>query len=118
MPGSQTTHAQMDARDGASIRIAFRQTYGVGTPQIITYAAHWLAYTLPCRRFADTLAGDGARLGAEADRYSFIVADSHRLLLAGLPAHKSLIYWRPQGDSNPCYRRERAMSWASRRWGH
>src|SRR5205085_11056858 len=25
--------------------------------------------------------------------------------------------WRPQGDSNPCYRRERAMSWASRRWG-
>jgi hypothetical protein len=24
---------------------------------------------------------------------------------------------RPQGDSNPCYRRERAMSWASRRWG-
>ncbi len=25
--------------------------------------------------------------------------------------------WRPQGDSNPCYRRERAVSWASRRWG-
>src|SRR5580698_5925756 len=25
--------------------------------------------------------------------------------------------WRPQGDSNPRYRRERAMSWASRRWG-
>src|SRR5437660_12364241 len=25
--------------------------------------------------------------------------------------------WRPQGDSNPCYCRERAMSWASRRWG-
>src|SRR5207302_10370513 len=25
--------------------------------------------------------------------------------------------WRPQGDSNPCYRRERAMSWASRRSG-
>ena len=26
--------------------------------------------------------------------------------------------WRPVGDSNPCYRRERAMSWASRRTGH
>ncbi len=26
-------------------------------------------------------------------------------------------HWRPQGDSNPRYRRERAMSWASRRWG-
>ena len=25
--------------------------------------------------------------------------------------------WRPQGDSNPCCRRERAVSWASRRWG-
>ena len=25
--------------------------------------------------------------------------------------------WRPLGDSNPCYRRERAMSWASRRRG-
>ena len=23
----------------------------------------------------------------------------------------------PQGDSNPCRRRERAVSWASRRWG-
>jgi uncharacterized protein YifN (PemK superfamily) len=30
---------------------------------------------------------------------------------------KSLGGWRPQGDSNPRYRRERAMSWASRRWG-
>ena len=26
--------------------------------------------------------------------------------------------WRPLGDSNPCYRRERAVSWASRRRGH
>ena len=25
--------------------------------------------------------------------------------------------WRPQGDSNPRCRRERAVSWASRRWG-
>ncbi len=25
--------------------------------------------------------------------------------------------WRPVGDSNPCYRRERAASWASRRTG-
>ncbi len=28
---------------------------------------------------------------------------------------KPLIYWRPQRDSNPRYRRERAVSWASRR---
>ena len=25
--------------------------------------------------------------------------------------------WRPQGESNPRRRRERAVSWASRRWG-
>ena len=30
---------------------------------------------------------------------------------------QSGIRWRPQGDSNPCYCRERAVSWASRRWG-
>ena len=28
-----------------------------------------------------------ARLGADVDRYSFIVVDLHHLLLAGLPAH-------------------------------
>jgi hypothetical protein len=50
----------------------------------------WLAYTLPCRRFTDTLADADARLGANVGRYSFIATDFHRLLLAGLPAHKSL----------------------------
>ena len=39
------------------------------------------------RRFAAALAGSSARLGADADRYSFIVVDLHHLLLAGLPAH-------------------------------
>jgi hypothetical protein len=71
-----------------SIRVAFRDTYGVGTPEIITYAAQWLACTLPCRRFILILADADARLGADAVRYSIIAADSHRLLLAGLPAHK------------------------------
>jgi hypothetical protein len=33
------------------------------------------------------LATDDARLGADAVRYSFIVADFRRLLLADLPAH-------------------------------
>jgi hypothetical protein len=55
-----------------------------------TFAAQWLACTLPGRRFADVLADACARLGADVDRYSFIVADFHRLLLAGLPAHKYL----------------------------
>src|SRR5271166_6490258 len=42
---------------------------------------------LPCRRFADVLAGACARLGADVDRYSFIEVDLHHKLLAGLPAH-------------------------------
>ncbi len=31
--------------------------------------------------------------------------------------HSAIPEWRPQGDLNPCSRRERAMSWATRRWG-
>ena len=53
----------------------------------VPYAAQWLACELPYRRFALTLADDDARLGADVVRYSFIVSDFHRLLLAGLPAH-------------------------------
>src|SRR5579862_1525106 len=51
------------------------------------FAAQWLAYTIPCRRFAPGLATENARLGADAVRYSFIAVDFHHLLLAGLPAH-------------------------------
>jgi hypothetical protein len=47
------------------------------------FAAQWLAYALPYRRFADTLAGADARLGADAVRYSFTVVDLHHLLRAG-----------------------------------
>lgn len=39
------------------------------------------------RRFAPALASRHARLGADVDRYSFIVVDLHHILLAGLPAH-------------------------------
>ena len=54
---------------------------------MISFAAQWLAYTHPCRRFAPGLAADDARLGADVVRYSFIVVDLHHLLLVGLPAH-------------------------------
>ena len=55
-----------------------------GTRQL--FLAHqWLAYVLPYRRFADTLASASARLRAGADRYSFTVGDFHLLLLVGLP---------------------------------
>jgi hypothetical protein len=47
------------------------------------FAAQWLAYALPYRRFAVTLTSANARLGADADRYSFTVVDFHPLLFAG-----------------------------------
>ena len=87
MPGSQTSPGRPNACDDASARIAFRPTDSVGTRIQVYFAAQWLAYTLPYRRFADILADACARLGADADRYSFIAVDLHHLLLAGLPAH-------------------------------
>jgi hypothetical protein len=67
-------------------RVAFRTRNGVGT-RGLAFAAQWLAYALPYRRFVAVLADADARLGADVDRYSFIVVDLRHLLLAGLPAH-------------------------------
>src|SRR5205823_715764 len=72
--------------DGDPKRIAFRARNGVST-RGLAFAAQWLAYALPYRRFVAVLADANARLGADVDRYSFIVVDLHHLLLAGLPAH-------------------------------
>jgi len=88
MPGSSTTPGRPGARAGAPVRLAFRQHYGVGARDV-PFAAQWLAYAIPCRRFAASLATGDARLGADAGRYSFIAADFHRLLLPGLPAHNA-----------------------------
>src|SRR5262245_57810332 len=82
MPGSSTTPGHMGTRAAAPICIAFQQSNGVGSRDKQSFEAQWLAYALPYRRFACTLAGTRARLGADAVRYSFIVADFHRLLLA------------------------------------
>jgi hypothetical protein len=102
MPGSQTSPGRSNACDGASARVAFRPTDSVGTRIQVYFAAQWLAYTLPYRRFADTLADACARLGADADRYSFIAVDLHHLLLAGLPAHllKNSIEQRERSTPN------------------
>ena len=79
MPGSPTTPGRPGARADAPVRVAFRHENGVGTRDCSSFAAQWLAYALPYRRFAAALAGDGARLGADVDRYSFIVRDLHPL---------------------------------------
>jgi hypothetical protein len=87
MPGSSTTPGPPSARACAPVCIAFRLRNGVSTRNTNLCGAQWLAYVLLCRRFAAALAGDRARLEVEVDRYSFIVSDLHRLLVAGLPAH-------------------------------
>ena len=87
MPGSQTAPGRSEARNDAPDRVAFHCLNGVGTRIRIAFVAPWLAYAIPCRRFAVTLAGASARLGADVACYSFIVADFHHLLLAGLPTH-------------------------------
>ena len=88
MPGSSTTPGRPDTRDGVPDRVAFRPLNGVGTRDIMSIAAQWLAYAFPYRRFADILADACARLGADVARYAFIVTNFHRLLLADLPAHQ------------------------------
>ena len=87
MPGSPTAPGRAGTRVNAPACVAFRSGDGVGTRNNDPFAAQWLAYAYPCRRFAYTLADVCARLGADAVRYSFIAVDFHHLLLAGLPAH-------------------------------
>ncbi len=87
MPGSTTTPGRLSTRINALRHLAFRYTDSVGTRDIFSIAAQWLAYTYPYRRFANTLTSACARLGADAVRYSFIAVDLHHLFLAGLPAH-------------------------------
>jgi hypothetical protein len=75
MPGSPTTPSQTGARVGAPARVAFRYSDDVSTRDYFAFAAQWLAYALPCRRFAVTFAGADAPLGADVDRYSFTAVD-------------------------------------------
>jgi hypothetical protein len=87
MPGSATTPGCTAARVDAAVCVAFRRGYGVGTRDVVSIAAQWLAYAFPCRRFTPVLVDRHARRGADVGRYSFIAVDFHHLLLAGLPAH-------------------------------
>src|ERR1700686_188423 len=57
MPVSKTTPGRLGARVIAPIRVAFRHRNDVGTRDEGPFAAQWLAYALPCQRFADALAG-------------------------------------------------------------
>ena len=56
MPGSPTAPGRPGTRDSAPVRVAFRCQNSVGTQDNSHFAAQWLAYAFPCRRFADILA--------------------------------------------------------------
>ena len=83
MPGSTTPPGPHSACDDALRGVAFHGLERVGTRDKNDFEAQWLAYAYPCRRFGHALAGVTARLGVNADRYSFIAVDLHHLLLAG-----------------------------------
>ena len=129
MPGSQTTPGPTDARNNAPADFAFRQVNNVGTRIDNDFAAQWLAYTLPYRRFADVLADACARIGGDVDCYSFTAVDFHHILLASLPAHslalrpahsrghqfvtaiRRLQPFRYLHDCSGCFRLERIAGW-------
>ena len=73
MPGSKTTPGPVGTRNDAPASVAFRGVNNVGTRVYNAFAAQWLAYTLPYRRFAVILAEDCARIGGDV----------------GLPLHRS-----------------------------
>jgi hypothetical protein len=87
MPVSLTTLGRPGARDCAPDVLPSTMGNASASQKFVVFEAQWLAYALPYRRFANALASACARLGADVDRYSFIVVDLHHLLLAGLPAH-------------------------------
>src|SRR6516225_216094 len=93
--GSSTTPGRSDLAMMRPKRVAVRARNSVGT-RGLAFAAQWLAYALPYRRFVGILTDANARLGADVDRYSFIVVDLHHLLLAGLPAHFESYYMPSQ----------------------
>jgi len=70
MPGSKTTPGPAGARNDAPASVAFRGVNNVGTRVSNAFAAQWLAYTLPYRRFAVILAEDCARIGGDVGCYS------------------------------------------------
>src|SRR6266576_2334727 len=67
MPGSSTTPGRSDLAMVRPKRVAFRTRNGVGT-RGLAFAAQWLAYALPYRRFVAVLADANARLEAGGNR--------------------------------------------------
>ena len=77
MPGSSTAPGRTGARNNAPVHIAFRQQNSVGTQKKADFAAQWLAYAIPCRRFADAPRG---QLRTARGRCGLLLLHSYRPL--------------------------------------
>ena len=84
MPSSPTTPGRASTSVDVPVRVAFRNAKSVGDGSIAWPVRSPVNASLtPSRTPAH-------ELGADVVRYTFIVRDSHPLLLAGLPAHSRL----------------------------
>jgi hypothetical protein len=95
MPGSPTTPGRPGTRARAPVRVAFRAEYRVGPRDISSFAAQWLAYALPYRRFARNLAAADARLGSDVDRSGRIEARTGLRMMPTFP--RSSLSFRTAG---------------------
>src|SRR3989442_6137273 len=96
MPGSSTTPGRSDLAIVRPKRVAFRARNSVG-PRGLAFAAQWLAYALPCRRFVAVLADANARLGADVDRSGRIEARTGLRMMPTSP--RSPLSFRTAGFS-------------------
>ena len=85
MPGSSTTPGRPGARVDVPVRVAVRLRRRRPGYESLRGSMAGLCTALPTLR--RRLYGLRRTLRADMDRYSFIVSDLHRLLVAGLPAH-------------------------------
>ena len=75
MPGSSTTPGRSDLAMVRPKRVAFRARNSVGA-RGLAFAAPWLAYALPYRRFVGVLTDANARLGRHCQRTDAVVEES------------------------------------------
>ena len=101
MPGSATSPGRAETRAVASAHVAFRCDKSVGARN--DYLSRLNGWPMPSPADASprTSRPEHARLGADADRYSFIAADFHRLLLAGLAAHWVATHRASSSETQP-----------------
>ena len=91
MPGSLTTPGRPGARDEAPGCVAFRHLHGVGTQNRNLSRLNGWPMRPPVNASPKPSRATAHELGADVDRYSFIVRDLHSLLLAGLPALRKFL---------------------------